>query len=274
MVNKFLNKKVVQKHIQTCTNILALIATTIGKVIKYSFSLLKDAYTAMPLERRQRVISAVVIFIIFTVVVIWGKWMYALSIMVCCFIMIHEKMKMLENIRETNNSVFYTLKKFVIAYLIICSLSLIAIRTTYIQGAKITLWMFLTAWGTDCGAYIFGEKYGKLKLAPSISPKKTYEGAIFGTITGFCISIILYNMFYTAQRSSFSLLSFAIISILVTILAQLGDLTESVVKRQCGVKDSGNIIPGHGGMFDRLDSVLLIAPCICIMLFFNGGVIF
>ena len=111
-------------------------------------------------------------------------------------------------------------------------------------------------------------------MAPSISPKKTYEGAIFGTITGFCISIVLYNVFYTAQPSSFSLFSFAIVSIIITILAQIGDLAESMIKRQCRVKDSGNIIPGHGGMFDRLDSVLLIAPCVCIIIFLNGGSIF
>ena len=274
MAGKMIDKNVIKKHIRAGTNILVIIVRTIGRVIKYSFALLKDTYVAMPMERRQRIVSSIIIVFAFTIIVLWNKWLYAIAIIVCCGIMIYETIKMLENIRETNNSAFLTFRKFTITYLMICAVSLIAIRTAYIQGAKITLWMFLTAWGTDCGAYVFGRKYGKLKLAPSISPKKTYEGAIFGTITGFCISILLYNMFYTAQPSSFSLLSFSIVSIIITILSQLGDLTESVIKRQCGVKDSGNLIPGHGGMFDRLDSVLLIAPCICIMLFFNGGIIF
>ena len=274
MANKMIDKNVIKKHIRDGTNILFIIAKTIGRVIKYSFALLKDTYTAMPTERRQRIVSSVIIFAVFTIIVIWNKWLYVMAIIICCGIMIYETMKMLDNIKETNNSAFLTFRKFTITYLIICAISLIAIRTTYMQGVKITLWMFLTAWGTDCGAYVFGKKYGKLKLAPSISPKKTYEGAIFGTITGFGVSILLYSMFYTAQPSSFSLLSFSIVSIIITILSQLGDLTESVIKRQCGVKDSGHLIPGHGGMFDRLDSVLLIAPCICIMLFFNGGVIF
>ena len=274
MANKMIDKNVIKKHVRSGINILVVTAKTIGQVIKYSFALLKDTYTAMPTERRQRIASSIIIFIAFIIIVVWNKWLYAIAIMICCGIMIYETIKMLENIRETNNSAFFTFRKFTITYLIISAVSLIAIRTTYIQGVKITLWIFLTAWGTDCGAYVFGRKYGKLKLAPSISPKKTYEGAIFGTITGFCVSIVLYNMFYTAQPSSFSLFSFSIVSIIITILSQLGDLTESVIKRQCGVKDSGNLIPGHGGMFDRLDSVLLIAPCICIMLFFNGGVIF
>ena len=274
MANKMIDKNVIKKHVRSGINILVVTAKTIGQVIKYSFALLKDTYTAMPTERRQRIVSSIIIFIAFIIIVVWNKWLYAMAIMICCGIMIYETIKMLENIRETNNSAFFTFRKFTITYLIISAVSLIAIRTTYIQGVKITLWIFLTAWGTDCGAYVFGRKYGKLKLAPSISPKKTYEGAIFGTITGFCVSIVLYNMFYTAQPSSFSLFSFSIVSIIITILSQLGDLTESVIKRQCGVKDSGNLIPGHGGMFDRLDSVLLIAPCICIMLFFNGGVIF
>ena len=274
MANKYISKNVIKKYIKAGVGVLVMIGKTIGQVIKYSLALLKDAYTAMPVERRQRTLSAIVIFVVFTIIVLFSKWLYTIAVIICCGIMIYETIKMLENIRETNNSAFFTFRKFTIKYLIICTVSLITIRTIYIQGAKITLWMFLTAWGTDCGAYVFGRKYGKLKLAPSISPKKTYEGAIFGTITGFCVSIVLYNMFYTAQPSSFSLFSFSIVSIIITILSQLGDLTESVIKRQCGVKDSGNLIPGHGGMFDRLDSVLLIAPCICIMLFFNGGVIF
>lgn len=274
MANKFLNKNTLKKHIHEGTNLLIIIAKTIGKVVQYSFALIKDAYTAMPSERRQRVISAIIVFTIFIVLVTLNKWLYTIAVIICCGIMIHETLQMLANIKNTNNSTFYTLKKFTITYLIICAISLITIRASYIQGTKITLWMFLTAWGTDSGAYIFGKKYGKLKLAPSISPKKTYEGAIFGTITGFCISIVLYNVFYTAQPSSFSLFSFAIVSIIITILAQIGDLAESMIKRQCRVKDSGNIIPGHGGMFDRLDSVLLIAPCVCIIIFLNGGSIF
>ena len=274
MVDKYINKNIVKKYIRASLDILVKVARTIGQVVKYSFVLLQDVYKAMPAESRQRTLSAIVIFVIFTIIVLFGKWLYVIAITMCCGVMIYETIKMLENIRETNNDAFISFRKFTITYLIICTMSLIAIRIFYIQGAKITLWIFLTAWGTDCGAYVFGKKYGKLKLAPSISPKKTYEGAIFGTITGFFVSMVLYNMFYTAQSSSFSWLGLSIISIIITILSQLGDLMESIIKRQCGVKDSGNLIPGHGGMFDRLDSVLLIAPCICIILFFNGGVIF
>ena len=274
MANKLFNVNTFKKHLLFGVNIVIVVCKTIGKIIQYAFNLCENAYRTMPAEIRKRIVSAIIILILLITIILISTTLYNTIIVICCMLMIYESNKMLENIKKTNNNVFVSLRKFVIIYLFVSTLSLIAIRSIYMQGAKITLWIFLTAWGTDCGAYIFGKKYGKLKLAPHISPKKTYEGAICGSIVGIVISIMIYNLFYTAQPSSFSFISFVIVSIIVTVLAQTGDLLESAIKRQCNVKDSGTIIPGHGGIFDRFDSVLLVALFVCIIIFFNGGILF
>ena len=274
MVNKLFYINAFKKYLSFGINIIVIVCKTIGKVIQYAFNLCENAYKTMSPETRKRFASAMMILALLIAIILISATLYNITITICCILMIFEISKMLENIKKTNNNMFILLRKFVIIYLVISTLSLIAIRSIYIQGTKITLWIFLTTWGTDCGAYIFGKKYGKLKLAPYISPKKTYEGAICGSIVGIFISIMMYNLFYTAQPSSFSFLSFVIISIIITILAQTGDLLESAIKRQCNVKDSGAIIPGHGGMFDRFDSILLVALFVCIVIFFNGGIVF
>lgn len=121
---------------------------------------------------------------------------------------------------------------------------------------KILIWLvLLTAFGTDTFAYITGLAMGKHKLCPKISPKKTIEGAIGGVLGSGLLSIAFGYFFGEAH-----LLHFATIGLFGSVFAQLGDLTASVFKRKMGIKDYGTLIPGHGGIMDRFDSVLFTAP--------------
>lgn len=120
--------------------------------------------------------------------------------------------------------------------------------------------LFILIWTFDTGAYIFGCSFGKHKMIPRISPKKSWEGEIGGAIAAIAvgIGIALYNNEPTWQ--------WIVYAILVVIFGTYGDLSESMLKRASGLKDSGNILPGHGGMLDRFDSMLLAAPIIYIYL--------
>ena len=222
---------------------------------------------------KKRLYSGIVIAILSIFIVVMGGILYIASMFAISCFMIYELVKMLKNIEEKDNKTFVSLRKFGVIYIICFCISMVLIRENQ-QGLKITIWMFLTIWSLDSFAYFFGKKFGKIKLAPVISPKKTYEGAILGSAGALLVSIIIYRFSHTNSSSSFSLESFVIFSIITIILAQLGDLSESYIKRKCEVKDSGTIIPGHGGFFDRFDSFLIVAPFVYIIIFLNGGVLF
>ena len=120
------------------------------------------------------------------------------------------------------------------------------------------VWLIvITAFGTDIMAYFSGFLFGKNKLCPKISPKKTIEGAIGGTIGSIVLSGI-FGYFVMPEM----LVHCLVIGLLGSIVAQFGDLTASIFKRKMGIKDYGNLIPGHGGILDRFDSVLFTGPII------------
>ncbi len=120
------------------------------------------------------------------------------------------------------------------------------------------LWLvILTAFGTDTMAYFSGFLFGKTKLCPKISPKKTVEGAIGGAF-GSIVFCGLFGYFFAQDL----LIHCLLIGFIGSIAAQLGDLTASIFKRKMGIKDYGNLIPGHGGILDRFDSVLFTAPIV------------
>ena len=121
---------------------------------------------------------------------------------------------------------------------------------------------FLIPWVTDTGAYAFGILFGKHKLAPVISPKKSWEGAIGGVLVCLLV-LLLYNGLVLHYHWWF----IVALAILGSVLGQLGDLLESWLKRWVDVKDSGHTIPGHGGILDRFDSMLLVAPVVYYALF-------
>ena len=129
---------------------------------------------------------------------------------------------------------------------------------------KIIIGLFILIWTNDTFAYIVGKSIGKRKLFEKISPKKTIEGffggLFFSIFAGYLISIYLIKP--SAQFSNKSILIWTIIAAIVGIIGTVGDLIESKFKRIAGVKDSGKVMPGHGGVLDRLDSVIFVAPFI------------
>lgn len=127
----------------------------------------------------------------------------------------------------------------------------------YLENTNYIWLIFIIAFGTDTFAYISGNFFGKNKLCPTISPKKTVEGAI-GGIVGSTGLIIIYSNYYNIE----SIWKMIILSIICSIASQLGDLVASKIKRISGIKDYGFIIPGHGGVLDRFDSIIFTTPVI------------
>ena len=132
----------------------------------------------------------------------------------------------------------------------------------FISPAKyeIVLAIFIMIWCNDTFAYLVGKSIGKHKLLERVSPKKTIEGFIGGIVFTLLASILI-SQFYTF----FSVTLWIISALIISIFGTLGDLVESKFKREAGVKDSGNIMPGHGGILDRLDSVIFVIPFLYIL---------
>lgn len=122
-------------------------------------------------------------------------------------------------------------------------------------------YVFVVVWSTDIGAYMIGRKFGKHKLWPVISPNKTWEGSIGAVICAIILSAI-YVMTIPAIHTKYDLIWGAL---LLSIVGQMGDLVESAYKRYYGVKDSGKILPGHGGILDRFDSMLFVLPVVTLL---------
>jgi len=126
--------------------------------------------------------------------------------------------------------------------------------------------IFIIIWLYDTGAYITGMLWGKHKLFKRISPKKSWEGVVGGTVIALATGIILSSRFREMNRTEWILIVFVIV-----FFGTLGDLAESMLKRKAGVKDSGHILPGHGGFLDRFDGFLLAVPVIVTLIeFFNA----
>lgn len=156
-----------------------------------------------------------------------------------------------------------TFKDMAYTLLGICYISIFMMFLTLIDGmnnGKILLgYIFMAAWGTDTFAYCIGIKIGKHKFS-KISPKKSIEGCIAGTIGAILIMLIytlILNNYFAFEYSYFRIF---ILGIALSLVGQIGDFSASCIKRYVDIKDYSNLLPGHGGMLDRIDSVLFIAP--------------
>ena len=135
------------------------------------------------------------------------------------------------------------------------------------HGAQLIMFLFMLVWSADIGAYFVGKSLGKHKLLPNVSPGKTLEGFL-GGIACACIMVVIlgYNLEWTKAHYITALS----VTVLITTISVLGDLNESMFKRQAGVKDSGSILPGHGGILDRIDSLTATAPIFALCFLYLG----
>jgi phosphatidate cytidylyltransferase len=137
------------------------------------------------------------------------------------------------------------------------------------NGTALLLFLFLCVWSGDIAALYVGKRFGKRKLAPKLSPNKTWEGAIASVAASvvFGLGLVLLGDWFSIHDANFMKLhttapwwEFLLLAVALNVAAQLGDLMESALKRGVGVKDSGTLLPGHGGVLDRIDALLLAAP--------------
>ncbi|MBK5493298.1 MULTISPECIES: phosphatidate cytidylyltransferase [Bacillus] len=139
------------------------------------------------------------------------------------------------------------------------------LNETRILGIKYVFCALFIIWATDSGAYFVGKALGKRKLWPEISPNKTIEGSLGGIVCGIIVALV-YNTFFPVESNVVILI---VLTIIISIFGQIGDLVQSAFKRHYGVKDSGTILPGHGGILDRTDSWLFVLPILYFLLQYN-----
>jgi phosphatidate cytidylyltransferase len=163
---------------------------------------------------------------------------------------------------------------FAFVYIALPMASLVQLREQF-QGSFYLLFLLLLVWAGDIFAYFIGKPFGKHRMSPGVSPKKTWEGAVASVVASVAVGVLMFH--YAVPISSAllhahlierqsgvfsppSLMPIVVLSVVLNIAAQLGDLVESLIKRGAHAKDSGAILPGHGGMFDRIDALLFAAP--------------
>jgi len=149
-------------------------------------------------------------------------------------------------------------------------IAFVAIRTLDINnhfyfGATLLFASLAIVWAADVGAYFFGKRFGKRKLMPQVSPNKTLEGFL-GGLFAVAVLVLVLNLSFSIELNHY--LPYLMVAIITAIVSAVGDLNESMLKRAAGIKDSGSILPGHGGLLDRIDSLVAAAPVFILLYMF------
>ncbi len=201
---------------------------------------------------KKRVISGVVLILVALYAIFYSKDLFVFIAIALTILMTKEWLDMTKNM--ANQQKWHLIGFF---YILIPIYATVKIR---FYDADILFWMFSIIWTTDIAAYFVGKAVGGKKLAPDISPNKTWSGLAGGVVASALIGLVSSLMF------AGSAVFFVFISILLSLIEQASDLLESKFKRIFGVKDSGNLIPGHGGVLDRLDGLTLTAPVVLFLI--------
>ncbi|MCL2406543.1 MAG: phosphatidate cytidylyltransferase [Defluviitaleaceae bacterium] len=217
----------------------------------------------------RRIISAAVALPVFVACLWFGGWLLAAGLTALAIVGVYEfmravisdKNKLFPQLNKNAKTVIYSF--FSVVYIAFPLFAIFCLRET--DGAMLSLVIiFIASWGCDTGAYFVGRWKGKKQLAPILSPKKTWGGAIGGTF--IAVAAIVATAIIWSRNTLYwqEVLLFAGVGLIVVVAGQFGDLFASLIKRKCEIKDFGTIMPGHGGMLDRFDSILFVAPLVFI----------
>lgn len=186
------------------------------------------------------------------------------AIYLFCILGIFVNLFLLKDLLVVHKIPMFEKKKYIaLIFYIISGFVFLTIIPHRENGDIIVIGLFVLVWANDSFAYLIGKNFGKIKLLERVSPKKTVAGFIGGLAGSILAGFIIFN--YT---QSLSLLLWFAMAVIVSVLGTFGDLIESKFKRQAGVKDSGNLMPGHGGIYDRLDSIIYTSPFVYALLEF------
>jgi phosphatidate cytidylyltransferase len=155
---------------------------------------------------------------------------------------------------------------FGLPYMACSGIALIYLRATPVIGLAVTAYLLAIVWGMDIGAYFAGRHFGGPKLAPNISPNKTWSG-FFG---GILLALLLSSLVLLTTGAQYWVAGLFVAALLAAV-AQMGDLFKSFFKRRAGVKDCGNLIPGHGGVLDRIDGLVFSAMALALLQAYFGA---
>ncbi|MGZ9098001.1 MAG: phosphatidate cytidylyltransferase [Micavibrio sp.] len=200
----------------------------------------------------KRILSALVLGPLTLLVIFFGGLPFTALIAVGALLSLYEFYTM-----ERQGKIFTRMMPFWIVYVAVCAVSFLQLRLGFANGLYLVLAVMLTVWACDIGAYVVGKALGGPKMTPILSPKKTWSGLIGGMV---CSGLTL--MGFDLWQNIFTghpVMVFAAGCFLGAV-GQAGDLLISAIKRRVGVKDTGQLIPGHGGLLDRIDSLLLVTP--------------
>lgn len=194
-------------------------------------------------------------FLSFRIIDINAVYLYA-------FLSVFVNLFLLKDLLLVSKIPMFEKKKYIaIIFYIISGFVFLTLIPNREFGGKIVIGLFILVWSNDSFAYLIGKNFGKRKLLERISPKKTIEGFIGGLVGSLLAGFLIFN--YT---QTLSLPLWFVMAVFVSIFGTFGDLIQSKFKRQAGVKDSGTIMPGHGGIYDRLDSIIFVSPFIYALL--------
>jgi phosphatidate cytidylyltransferase len=204
-----------------------------------------------------RIVSAVVLAPVAIGAAIWGGWPFALFWGAAALAVLWEWISLVAGAGWIIAGFFYAAGMFGAP---------VILRHDSEFGLLAIVLLFAIVWTTDIFGYFAGRTFGGPKLMPSVSPKKTWSGAIAGTLGAMIVGVSVVSAF-----GSYNKAAIASLALLLSVLAQLGDLLESFIKRRFGAKDASALIPGHGGVMDRLDGFWAAALAACLIGLLRGG---
>lgn len=245
-----------------------------GKILLTSMGIISivgmyELYRILKMEKGIPAVVAYILAVVYYLDLYFGFFKYDMTFLILCIVCLmavyvfsYPKYNT-EQIMVTFFGIFY----------VAVMLSFVYLTRSMHDGLYLVWLIFLCSWGTDTSAYCVGVLFGKHKMSPKLSPKKSIEGAV-GGIVGAMLLTWLFLVAFSGKMEAYSdsdTLIFVIIAGVCSFISMIGDLTASAIKRNYDIKDYGTLIPGHGGILDRFDSVIFIAPIVYLLITYSLG---